>query len=602
MVKSQSKSNDDDEDEDQDDEDATAIIGGGLSRVRGGSMADDNGKSGKNGKGGKGGKSKSKSKSKDHGPEPITVPVKDDEESSDYFSISGHNLSTEKPQILSCIRQEKSVPHTGFGAQLVTHGRTEWILRVTNGHHIIIGVCGTTQHSDGLFTNYEYGFGYGDDGNIYMNGGYIEYNNGYKSGDTVGVHLDMDVGEVRFSVNGIDQGPAFEGFKPEHKEDSDIDGYRLAVSLQYRPHSVELIESTSWSTNRVSPRPGQNSKQWSFSVPHQRKLSWNLEKLNNNNNNNTSNNSNGSNGSEDLKLDDLDDNGDGDNDKNVKKGNNSLTVNGLADSKNGKKKSGKSLKNVTQTDSSSSSRKRPKSARKAPKSPKMKNSKSTGSLTKDDHTLKPSNYGKNGSSNVNWQLRNGSTDIFERSGSKLDVSANKNSVSAKNDIKDGNSAIGKLTVSQNMKVEWEIKIDQGSRVTVGIINMDRKSQTAMRKLLNSFFTNDLYGYGYFGNDGGIARNGRFKKYGESYKRGDTVSVVLDLFNKTLSFNKNGEDQGVAFKNIPVGEYRVAIAIPRNRHKITLTKVQIWDAIQPNKSGDGKSKLGLDPNVQMTSSA
>ncbi|ETO19646.1 hypothetical protein RFI_17584, partial [Reticulomyxa filosa] len=89
---------------------------------------------------------------------------------------------------------------------------------------IIIRVCCIKAGED--FTDSKFGYGYGDDGNIYCHRSLIEWGDGYKSGDVVGVHLDMEKHTLRFSVNGHDHGIAFE--KLQTQEDGGVDGYRLA--------------------------------------------------------------------------------------------------------------------------------------------------------------------------------------------------------------------------------------------------------------------------------------------------------------------------------------------------------------------------------------
>merc|ERR1712154_722043 len=118
-----------------------------------------------------------------------------------------------------------------------------------------------------------YGYGYGDDGNIYFGGSHIEYNDGFKAGDIFGVYLNMDMNTLKFSVNGNDHGAAFDSIKLNEKDN--INGYRLAVSLQHRPHKITLLESTLYNVERQSPRP--NNTQFARKnngASHQRKLSY----------------------------------------------------------------------------------------------------------------------------------------------------------------------------------------------------------------------------------------------------------------------------------------------------------------------------------------
>ena len=62
-----------------------------------------------------------------------------------------------------------------------------------------------------------------------------------------------------------------------------------------------------------------------------------------------------------------------------------------------------------------------------------------------------------------------------------------------------------------------------------------------------------------------------EKYGEPFeKEGDTIELYLNMDDKTLSYTINGNDYGVAFKDIEQGNYRVAVSVCVNR---TLTLIQ-----------------------------
>lgn len=43
------------------------------------------------------------------------------------------------------------------------------------------------------------------------------------------------------------------------------------------------------------------------------------------------------------------------------------------------------------------------------------------------------------------------------------------------------------------------------------------------------------------------------EYGEECESGDVIGCRIDLASREMSFYRNGEDMGVAFKEIPVGE-------------------------------------------------
>jgi len=162
-------------------------------------------------------------------PASIEISTKD-EEASDTFIMSGHNLKID-PHEVTCIREAKNSIHSAFGAQVITHGRMEWYLEIEHGFHMIVGISGVTHTTQEIFINSEYGYGYGDDGKIYYNKCFIEYNYGYKRGDVVGVHLDMDKGTLHFSVNGKDHGNAFQDIKIEDIKKNNNDKKKITKKI-----------------------------------------------------------------------------------------------------------------------------------------------------------------------------------------------------------------------------------------------------------------------------------------------------------------------------------------------------------------------------------
>ncbi|ETO13117.1 hypothetical protein RFI_24258, partial [Reticulomyxa filosa] len=157
-------------------------------------------------------------------PERVEVEEKDDD-STDTFVIAGNNLICESDTV-TCTKEAKGVRNSAFGAQVVTHGRMDWMLRVEKGHSVRVGVSGATHFTGEDYTDSQYGYGYGDDGSIYCHRSLIEWGEGFKSGDVVGIHLDMEKRTLRFSVNGEDHGVAFENLRTNAEED--VDGYSLA--------------------------------------------------------------------------------------------------------------------------------------------------------------------------------------------------------------------------------------------------------------------------------------------------------------------------------------------------------------------------------------
>merc|ERR1712190_267688 len=143
-------------------------------------------------------------------------------------------------------------------------------IQIDSGHSIRIGICGSTAKGDQVFTGTASGYGYGDDGTICTGGNVMDYNDGFKAGDIIGVYLNMDLNTLKFSVNGADHGAAFDSIDLNEKDD--INGYRLAISLQHRPHKLTLLESTLYNVERRSPRPNNNT--FGNGGGHQRKLSY----------------------------------------------------------------------------------------------------------------------------------------------------------------------------------------------------------------------------------------------------------------------------------------------------------------------------------------
>ena len=67
------------------------------------------------------------------------------------------------------------------------------------------------------------------------------------------------------------------------------------------------------------------------------------------------------------------------------------------------------------------------------------------------------------------------------------------------------------------------------------------------------------GWSYYANDGKKAHSASMAVYGASYGVGAIISVLLDIGAGTLSFWKNGIDQGVAYSGLPAGSYRLCIS-------------------------------------------
>jgi len=560
-----------------------------------------------------GGRSRGLSEMESKVPEPLAIESVD-EGASDFFSLCGGNLKTDRSSVTCTRSSNGNAVHSAFGTQLVSRGRIEWMLQLESGHSVRIGVCGLSSEAEldgsALFTDTQYGYGYGDDGSIYYGGSRVEYNEGFKAGQIVGVYLNMDMNTLKFSVDGKDHGLAFDAIKLSDKDG--IIGYRLAVAITHRPHKIELLESTLYNVERRSPRPEKRAGVAhqgisSLGSDHRRKLSFtsmNSKKLAKG----ISAEIGQSTPKEEEKekaaevkesveeAEDVEEapkkkkkkkkDKDGKKAKGKKKvkdegGIESTSVLSPAKSKKGKK--GKKKKD----DAAKASKKKKKKAsdkgtgtkskKKKDKGDKPKKSKKKKKKASADEEEKEEKESGSGNGKKKWRKREpGTKDKWEHIGAKL--VCEKQSVWTRTNIKDGNSVFGRQTVKAKMKARWEVSIKQGDNMGVGVCNLVGGLKSAKnRKLLAQSFTNDINGYGYMGNDGGTQRSGRYRKYGEKFKAGDKVQVTLDMKAKTLSFALNGKDQGVAFKNLPDGEYRLAAVLSQKAQKIMLNKCTLWDA-------------------------
>ena len=129
------------------------------------------------------------------------------------------------------------------------------------------------------------------------------------------------------------------------------------------------------------------------------------------------------------------------------------------------------------------------------------------------------------------------------------------------------SVYGKYIVKNGDIFQWNIGIksycDDNSmwHSYIGVI------QDIPSVLKQFSYTYDWYKkYGYqFGVKNKQLRPNQHKNhdslYGEKFmKNGDTMSIILNLKNYTLSYIINGNDYGVAFKNIKNASYRLAISM------------------------------------------
>ena len=97
-------------------------------------------------------------------------------------------------------------------------GMHSWDVHVDKcvSKNIFIGVMGVESSLDNYVGSDKFGWGYLANKAIWHNKGKVRsYGELFKEGDTIGVHLDMDVGNLWFSRNGRDLGIAVEGLHGE---------------------------------------------------------------------------------------------------------------------------------------------------------------------------------------------------------------------------------------------------------------------------------------------------------------------------------------------------------------------------------------------------
>ncbi|KDO34041.1 hypothetical protein SPRG_01315 [Saprolegnia parasitica CBS 223.65] len=90
---------------------------------------------------------------------------------------------------------------------------------------------------------------------------------------------------------------------------------------------------------------------------------------------------------------------------------------------------------------------------------------------------------------------------------------------------------------------WDVRIDKcvSKNIFVGVCTSDA--------CLDNYVGSDAYGWGFLANKAVWHNKTKLQTYGDIFKQGDVVSVVLDLDVGTLSFARNGESFGVAVENL-----------------------------------------------------
>lgn len=128
------------------------------------------------------------------------------------------------------------------------------------------------------------------------------------------------------------------------------------------------------------------------------------------------------------------------------------------------------------------------------------------------------------------------------------------------------SIYGTTICTKNKIYKWKLKIikidpDSGDgnswKILVGIV----ESEKGELKLDKCF--NQAQSYGFIGSIAGLSRGD--DNWGHKFEEmGDTLTMVLNMRDLTLSYTINGTDYGIAY-NINDGKYRLALSIADGRH-------------------------------------
>eukprot|EP01084_Bolivina_argentea_P186118 320862_1 len=110
--------------------------------------------------------------------------------------------------------------------------------------------------------------------------------------------------------------------------------------------------------------------------------------------------------------------------------------------------------------------------------------------------------------------------------------------------------------------QWKVKIGGkcNANVVIGVCDWNDQS------FKDSFFYNHSghIAYAYYHTYGLVSHDGYNSSYHpKSFQAGDIITVHLDLIQKTVAFSKNDMFLGVAFRNIRVMPYRLAVTLWSN---------------------------------------
>eukprot|EP01084_Bolivina_argentea_P261871 442706_1 len=131
-------------------------------------------------------------------------------------------------------------------------------------------------------------------------------------------------------------------------------------------------------------------------------------------------------------------------------------------------------------------------------------------------------------------------------------------------------AFGSVECGEAGKIyHWKIQILEGKDVNVGVIFSDQ-----CKKNRKDMWWITEEGYSYWGDDGQIYHSDKYKKYGDTYAAGDTIDCWLNLKKYHISFAKNDNKYGKAFKVNKEKSYRFGVGLSGHPHTSQLLQFDI----------------------------
>jgi hypothetical protein len=113
---------------------------------------------------------------------------------------------------------------------------------------------------------------------------------------------------------------------------------------------------------------------------------------------------------------------------------------------------------------------------------------------------------------------------------------------------------------------WDVHIDRcvSKNIFIGVATREGR--------LDNYVGCDNYGWGFLANQAIWHGKAKLKNYGELFRTGDTVSVILDLENGTLSYCLNNIPLGIAVDGL-VGPLYPAFSLYNENDQLTITQVR-----------------------------